>query len=123
MVKEVFCLMVANVTRSHTSHVQPLKMFFDLLKGPNLSYPVLKFGDDLSNRNRDMAQNMILRSCDLERSRSSVRSIIFLHCNPHTTYEHTCEVSLRSYWQFLWKTCPQFPQSGQEKERTSGETV
>ena len=33
-----------------------------------------------------------------------------LHCNPHTTHEHTCEVLLRSYQQFLWKTCAQFPQ-------------
>ena len=52
-----------------------------------------------------------------------------LHCNPHITHEHTCEVSLRSYWQFLWKTCAQFAQKwpGEERKkeerRTLGETV
>ena len=48
-------------------------MFFDLLKGPDPSYPVLTFGNNLSSRNRDMAQSVILY--DLERSRSTVRSI------------------------------------------------
>ena len=43
-------------------------MFFDLLKGSDPSYPVLKFGDNLSSRNQDMAQSVILYSCDLERS-------------------------------------------------------
>ena len=85
--------MVANVTRSRTSHVQTAQDIFYLLKGPNSSYLVLKFDDDLSSRNRDMAQNMILYSCDLERSRSSIEANNILHCNPHTTREHTCEVS------------------------------
>ena len=75
-------------------------MFFDLLKGPDPSYSVLKFGDNLSSRNRDMAQSVILYSCDLERSRSSVRSII-LHCNSYTTHEHICQVSLKSYCQLF----------------------
>ena len=69
--------MVANVTRSRTSHVQSTQDIFDLLKGPDPSYLMLKLGDTLSSRNRDIAQNMILHICDLERSRSSVRSIIF----------------------------------------------
>ena len=69
--------MVANVTRSRTFHVQTAQDVFDLLQGPDPSYSVLTFGDNLSSRNRDMAQSVILYSCDLERSRSSVRSIIF----------------------------------------------
>ena len=56
---------------------KPLKIFFDLLKVPDPSYPVLKFGDDLSSRNRGMAQNVILHICDLERSKSNTRSIKF----------------------------------------------
>ena len=69
--------MVANVTRLRTSHIQTAQDVFNLLKGPDPNYSVLKFGDNLSSRNRDMAQSVILYSCDLERSRSSVRSIIF----------------------------------------------
>ena len=61
-----FCIMVSNVTRSRTSDVQTLKIFFDLLKGPDPSYPVLKFGDNLWSRNRDIAQSVILYSRDLE---------------------------------------------------------
>ena len=68
--KTSFCIMVANVTRLRTSHVQTAQDIFDLLKGPDPSYLVLKFGDTLSSRNRDMGQNEILHSCDLERSRS-----------------------------------------------------
>ena len=77
--KTSLCLMVANVTHSRTSHVQTAQdvFFFNLLKGPDPSYPVFKFGDDLSNRNRDMAQNVILHNCDLERSSSYVSSTIF----------------------------------------------
>ena len=69
--------MAAMVTRSRTSHVQTAPDVFDLLKGPDPSYPVLKFGNNLSSRNRDMAQSVILYSCDLERSRSTMRSIKF----------------------------------------------
>ena len=72
-----FCIMVANVTRSRAFHVQTAQDVFDLLKGPNPSYPVLKFGENLSSRNRNMAQSVILYICDLERSRLSVKSIIF----------------------------------------------
>ena len=78
MVKDVFLHnggqrnTFAYVSRSNRSGC-----FFDLLKGPDPSYSVLKFGDNLSSRNRDMAQSVILYSCHLERSRSSVRSIIF----------------------------------------------
>ena len=62
----------AYVSRSNRS-----RYFFDLLKVPDPSYPVLKFGDDLSSRNRGIAQNVILHICDLERSRSNTRSIKF----------------------------------------------
>ena len=59
MVKDVFLLnggkrnTFAYVTHSSCSDV------FDILKGPDSNYPVLKLGDDLSSRNRDMVQNMI----------------------------------------------------------------
>ena len=49
------------------------KIYFCLLKSPDPSYSVLKFGDKLYSRNRDMAQNVILQGCDLERSMSSVK--------------------------------------------------
>ena len=72
--KTSFCIMVANVKRVRVRHTfKPLKIFFDLLKGPDPSYLVLKFGNTLSTRNRDMAQNVILHSCDLDRSRSQVK--------------------------------------------------
>ena len=58
--------------RSCTPHVQDV---FNLLKGPDPINPLLKFGNNLSSRNRDMAQSVILYSCDLERSRSTMRSI------------------------------------------------
>ena len=62
---------MANVTRSRKSLVQTAQNVFNLLKGhPHPSYRfkfhVLKFGDNLSGRNRDMAQNMNLQSHDIE---------------------------------------------------------
>ena len=69
--------MVANVTRLRTSHVQTAQDVFLFVEGPDPSYSVLKFGNNLSSRNRDIAQSVILYSCDLERLRSSVKSIIF----------------------------------------------
>ena len=51
--------MVANVTRLRTSHIQIAQDIFHLLKGPNPSYPVLKFTIILPINNRDMAQNVI----------------------------------------------------------------
>ena len=65
--------MVANVTHAHMSHVQIAHTFF-LLKDPD---PVLKFGDNLSSRNKDIAQNVISQGCDLERSRSFVKVKMF----------------------------------------------
>ena len=91
-------------------------MFFNLLKVPNPRYPLLKFGDDLSSRNQDMAQNVILHSCDLERSRSSMRSIIF--CTAIRTLSMSIHVKFR--WDptgsFSGKLAHNFPKSGQEKE-------
>ena len=98
MVKDVF--LYNGGQRRVRLTFKPLKMFFDLLKGPDPSYPVLKFGNNLSSRNRDMAQSVILYSCDLERSRSMMRSIKFCTAM-HTTHEHTCEVSLKSYCQLF----------------------
>ena len=64
----------AYVSRSNRS-----RYFLICWKSPTQAtcYPVLKFGDDLSSRNRGMAQNVILHICDLERSRSNTRSIKF----------------------------------------------
>ena len=41
------------------SHVQRAQDIFNLLKDPNPSYSVLKFGDNLSVKNRNIAQNVI----------------------------------------------------------------
>ena len=41
--------MVANIAR--TSHVQTAQDVFNLFEGPDLSYPVSKFGDNLSSMN------------------------------------------------------------------------
>ena len=70
--KMSFCTMVANVMHSRTSHIQIAQDVFDLLKGPNQSYPVVKFSGNLSSRNRDMAQNVMLLCCDLERQGQKV---------------------------------------------------
>ena len=95
----------------------PTGQLVDLLKGSNPSYPVLKLGDDLSSRNRDMAQNVILHSCDLERSRSSVRSIIF--CTAIRTLPMSIHVKF--HWDptgsFSVKLAHTLPKSGQEKKR------
>ena len=84
-----------------------------------------KFDDDLSSRNRDMAQNMILHSCDLERSRSSMRSIIF--CTTIRTLPMGIHVKFHRdpTGSFSGKLAHNFSKSGQEKEerRTLGETV
>ena len=53
------------------------KIIFCLLKSPDLSYFVLKFGDKVYSSNRDMVKNVILQGCDLERSSSSARSTSF----------------------------------------------
>ena len=88
----------AYVSRSNRSGC-----FFDLLKGPHPSYSVLKFGDNLSSRNRDVAQSVILYSCDLERSRSSVRSIIF--CTAVLTLPMSICVCSR-YYYFIERSRP-----------------
>ena len=109
--------MVTNVTRLRTSHFQSAQDFFYLLTGPDPSYPVLKFGVNLSSRNWDMAQNVILYSCDPERSRSSVRSIIF--CSAIRTLPMSIHVKF--HWDptrsFSGKLAHNLPKSGQEKER------
>ena len=86
------------------------------LKGPDPSYPVLKFGNNLSSRNRDKSQSVILYSCDLEKSRSSVRSKLFC------TAIHTLDMSIhvKFDWDptgsFSGKLAHNLPKSGQEKE-------
>ena len=71
-----FCKIGANVARSGTSHVQSTHDILTLCKGPDPSYPVLKFGDDCPSSNCDTAPNMILQGHDLKRSKSSVRPTI-----------------------------------------------
>ena len=114
MVKDVFLYnggqrnTFAYVSRSNRSW-----MFFDLLKGPDPSYSVLKFGDNLSSRNRDMAQSVILYSCDLGRSRSSVRSIIF--CTAILTLPMSIYVKFR--WNRIASCLDTVAYSGQEKKK------
>ena len=88
-----------NVRVRHTFIL--FKIFFRLLKSPDPSYSVLKFGDKVYSRNRDMAQNVILQGCDLERSRSSVKVNKFSIKSLSPTHKYTCEVSLKSYNQFF----------------------
>ena len=60
--------MAGNVKHSHLSHVQTAQNIF-LLKGSDSNYLVLKFGNILPINNWDMAQNVIHKGHDLERSR------------------------------------------------------
>ena len=55
-----------------------------------------------------MAENVTLQGHDLEMSRSSQKVNNILYCNLHPTPECTCEVLLRSYQQFLWKSGAKF---------------
>ena len=75
MIKDVFLHNggQCNVNVHHTFILFKKTFFFPLLKKPDPSYSVLKFGDKVYSRNRDMAQNVILQGCDLESSRSSVK--------------------------------------------------
>ena len=76
-----------------------------------------------------MAQNVILRNCDLERSRSSVRSTIF--CTAIRTLPMSKHVKFHRHpiGNFSGKLAQNLAKSGQEKERkkkerrTLGETV
>ena len=56
--------MVANTTHSRMSHIQTTQVFFCLLKVHDPSYPVLMFGGNLSSKNGDMSQNLILQGCE-----------------------------------------------------------
>ena len=49
--KTFFCIMVANVTHSCMSHIQIAQDVFNLSKGPDPSYLVLKFGNILPFNN------------------------------------------------------------------------
>ena len=80
--KRSFCIIMANVTCSRTSHVQTAQDVFPFDESPHSSYSVLKFGNNLPSRKQYMAQSVILYSSDIERSRSSVRSIIFCTAIP-----------------------------------------
>ena len=101
--KTSFYTMVANVTRLSTSHLHMLKKFLIPWKALTQA-TVLQFDDNLPSRNQDMTQSVSLYSCDLERSKSSVRSIIFctaistllmsIHVKFHWNLIASCSVSV-----------------------------
>ena len=70
MVKDIFLHNVANVTHSRMSHFETTQDILNLLKDRDPdrdpSYPVLRFSDNLSSRNQDMAQNVNLQVHDVE---------------------------------------------------------
>ena len=76
-----------------------------------------------------MAQNVILHNCDLERSRSYVRSTTF--CTAICTLPMSKHMKFHRHptGSFSGKLAQNLPKSGQEKERkkkerrTLGETV
>ena len=89
-----------------------IKMFFDLLKGPDPNHYVLKFGDDCQSSKRDMAQSVLLQGYDFEKSRSSLMLTIFcktirtismsihvkFHWDPMDSFSITVEQSLTERW-------------------------
>ena len=87
---------VANITCLHVSHVETTQ---DILK-VSQGYPVLTLGDNYPSRNRDIAQNVIVQCCDLERSRLSIKVTNVSIRSPPSTHKYICEASLRSYCQF-----------------------
>ena len=94
-----------------------IKIFFTLFKGPNPSYLVLTFAGNCLSSNWDITQNVNLQGHDLENQGHLWRSTIFWKNFPQSTHEHTCEVSLRSHQQFLWKICAQFFHKWTREER------
>ena len=62
---------------------------------------MLKFGDNLFSKNQDMTQNKILQSCDLERSRLSVKVETFSSRPLPPTHKYTRKVPSKSYCQFF----------------------
>ena len=81
---------------AYVSHSNLSRCFW-FIKRPDPSYPMLKVCDNLSSMNWDMAQNVILQGCDLERSRSSVKVKKFFFIKPQPlTHKYTCAVSLKS---------------------------
>ena len=69
------------------SHPQTAQeYFFDFLKGPDPSYIVLKFSNNLPSRNCDMAQSVILYICDLERSIIIIVSALLRKLWPKTSF-------------------------------------
>ena len=103
--------------RSHAFHIQTTQDVLNFIKGPDQSYSALKFGDNLSSRNRDMAQNVILQLCDLEGSRSSVKVKKFSIRPPLTTCKFMCEVSSKSYGQFFCYSIPIIDQKVARKRK------
>ena len=48
------------------SNIQTAKNVFNLFENPGLSHPMLNVCDNLSSRNRDVAQNMFYRVLTLK---------------------------------------------------------
>ena len=92
MVKDIFLHNVANVLVTHSGmpHFQTTQDVLNLFKDRDPSYPVLRFSDNLSSRNQDMAQNVNLQVHDVEIKSMSLVKVnnILQNFSPH---EHTCE--------------------------------
>ena len=52
--------------RSLMSNFQTAQEIFNIFESIGQSHPMLKFGDNLSSRNRDMAQNVLTRGLTLK---------------------------------------------------------
>ena len=120
MVKDVFLLNggQGNVMRLRTSHVQTAQdVNLNSWKGPNQSYSVLKFPENLSSRNRNMAQNVILQVYDLERSRLSMKVKWFSIRPLPPTHKYMYQVSLKFYCQFFRYDAPIVDQNVARKRK------
>ena len=93
--------MVANVTRSRTSHVQTAQDIFWFVESPRPKLPCVKIWWRFVQQEPRYGPK-----CDFThlwpwkvKVKHEVNKI--LHCNAHTTHEYTCEVSLKSYGQLF----------------------
>ena len=82
---------------SYVSCKHSLRFIFNLLKDPDPSYLVLKFGDDFPQQKLRYGQECDLQNYDIKRPRLPVKVKNILTSNLHGTHECTCEISLRSY--------------------------
>ena len=100
--------MVANATRSRAFHIQkPLKSYFLFFKRPQPMLPSVKIWWQFVQQEPKYGPKYDFIQLWPWKVKVIREVNNILHCNPHTTHEHICEVSLRSYWQFLWKSLAQ----------------